>query len=158
MISQKDKKILMPVAALAALGFVFFGVKNLFAGKKKVKDDQTVKSAKQEQTALIQQGQKPTFAPSQYEMFADTLQVAMRDTGTDWPKVSGVLNRLNNDLDFVLLFNAFGVRPYYFFGIKQGDWNLTQWFTEEFESWGPFGDNVKDFNAIMKAKGIKYRL
>lgn len=150
-----------PLAFTAAGITALLLLKNIFSGPaKKGANDDTVKAADQEAKKAEAAGQKPSYTEATYKSMADQLQLAMRDWGTDWPSIEGVLNRLNNDVDFLRLYTAFGVRPYYVSGIFQGNFNLTQWFESEFERGLPplIPDNYADFNKIMASKGIKYRI
>jgi len=76
-----------------------------------------------------------TFSPSQMSTFADSLFSAMDGIGTDSKAVAEVFNKMKNDLDILLLIDAFGVR---------GDENLTQWLQNDGET--------KAVNKILATK------
>ncbi len=88
---------------------------------------------------------------SQYKMFADSLQSAMDDQGTDEATIYKVFNSMKNDLDYLLLYNAFGLRRKIEFGISTGEKNLIQWLQLELET-----EELDAIRYILKQKNIKY--
>lgn len=77
----------------------------------------------------------PSFSPSQMSTFADNLFSAMDGFGTDETSVEDVFKKMKNDLDILLLIDAFGVR---------GDENLSQWLQDD--------GMTQKVNAILATK------
>lgn len=96
-------------------------------------------------------GIKLTYPLSNYNVLADILQAAMFDLGTNESYIYDVFRKLKNPRDLLQLIKAFGIRPYYSFGWKQGDYNLGQWFNEELSS-----SEVNKINQILASNGITY--
>jgi hypothetical protein len=127
---------------------------------KKIKDEAEAKDEKKEivdtnkELEALLKKYTPTYPDSQYKTWANQLEDYMFDVGTDKTGILAVLNRLKHDADFLMLKKAFGTRTYYTFGIDYGKKTLGQWLAIE-DSW--WEDLVKDSNAILYKKGIKYR-
>jgi hypothetical protein len=94
-----------------------------------------------------------SYPLSNYNVWADELQAAMFDTGTDEDTIFSIFERLKNIRDLLQLIKSFGVRTYYVFGISQGDYNLAQWFQEELST-----SDIEEINSILHAKNITYSL
>jgi len=98
---------------------------------------------------------KPLSYPnSQYDGFADTIQTAGFDVGTDEAAIYSVFNKLKNDSDYLALIEAWGspTRTVYDFGIayKMSLPQFLRWEMSELE--------VKKINGILSNKKIKYRI
>jgi len=92
-----------------------------------------------------------TYPLSNYNNFADQLQSAMFDAGTDEDTIYNVFRKLKNPKDLLQLIKAFGIRTYYWFGWPQGNYNLAQWIQEELKQ----GEKDK-INDILRANNINY--
>jgi hypothetical protein len=134
---------------LAGLGLIILG--GFLATRNKKNNE--LEKAGDEIKEELKQGEKPTFPLSNYETFANQLVSAMFDAGTDETTIFNIFKKLKNSLDYLYLIKAFGKRSYYYFGINQGDYNLSQWLTEELS-----GDEINEINKILSSKGINYRV
>lgn len=97
-----------------------------------------------------------TYAQSQYFAWANRLEQAMFDIGTDEDAVFSVFNQLRNNADFLALKQAFGVRQYtggYLPGFLSDELSLDGWIQQEFDS-----DEIDELNNILSSKGITYRI
>lgn len=111
--------------------------------------EETVDSAVTEAEQILKNNAKlppgsqtlASFTPSQMKIFADTLDTAMRGAGTDEQAVLSVFAKMQNDLDILLLIDAFGVRKSGYFGSEE---NLVQWLN---------GDGMTaDVNKLLDTK------
>lgn len=100
----------------------------------------------------IDAGERSTYDDSQYNSWADSLAAAMFDVGTNTDTIYAVMKRMKSNLDILKLIAAFGIRPYYWFGWKQGDYNLSQWFSEELNA-----GNYAMVNSILDANNLTAR-
>lgn len=101
---------------------------------------------------LYGQGQRPTFTRTQYKSFADKLYWSgsgKNVTGTQEDQIYAVFENMKNDLDIVLLTEAFGERKWYPW---QDSFNLGGYLTDELNQ-----DELKVINNILAKKGIKSR-
>jgi hypothetical protein len=134
------------IGGAAALGLGYWGLKKLFSRNySKETTRQSQRDADQLQGNL-------TYSLTWYKQAADTLTAAMFDAGTNEESIYRIFSSLKNAKDFYQLVSTFGVRPYYTFGLKQGDYNLGQWFTEELST-----SEVQKINNILASKKIDFR-
>jgi len=102
---------------------------------------------------LVGQGQKPSFVRSWYDASADKLYACGAGqttfTGTDEQCIYSVFVQLKNDLDVVLLTEAFGMRRK---GFSFNEANLGGWITDELNS-----EERSALNNILARRQIKYR-
>lgn len=138
-----EYKILGGLGLAAAL---FFGIKSVLQ-KNPAKD--TVRESQREVDKLAG---KLTYSMTWYKQAADTLQSAMFDAGTNEDSIFRIFKQLKNGKDLYQLIAAFGVRPYRTFGVKQGDYNLSQWFNEELSS-----GETDTLNKILKSNKIAFQ-
>jgi hypothetical protein len=97
------------------------------------------------QGAIIQhqtQGEAASYSDLQYKVQADKLYNAMKGWGTDEPAVFAVFQWLQNNIDFLKLQNAFGVRD---------GWDMYRWVKGDLTS-----SELTQVNNILYAKGIIY--
>ena len=95
---------------------------------------------------------KLSYPQSQYNDWADTLDVAMTGVGhTDEEAIYAIFHALINIDDLHALHAAFGTRYYRFFGIPQGNYSLTQWLQSDMND-----DEIAIINDILASKGINY--
>jgi len=64
----------------------------------------------------------PSMTPSQMKSLADTIHRAMKGPGTNEKTITDALNKVQNDVDVMLLIESFGVRD---------EDNLSQWFEDD---------------------------
>jgi len=144
-ISEKNKNYIMYAGAALLLFFLF---------RKKG-------SAAQEANLLNQESQAAgtkTFPNSQYFAFANRLEQAMFDWGTDEAAIIDVFNKLQNNADYLALKTAFGVRDYTggivpYIPFVSPKLSLEGWLQEELSS-----TYINRINTILQNKGITYRV
>lgn len=137
----------LQIALAGAAGFALY---KLF--KKPPPETVTQAKVEDEIKKSESDGVVPTYGNSQYNIFADSLAAAMFDVGTNTDTLYTVIGRMKKNIDVLKLIAAFGIRPYYWFGWKQGDYNLSQWFAEELNA-----GNYERVNAILQANNVQYR-
>jgi len=126
--------------ALAGEGFALY--KGYKIGKNMLfppPGSETVNEAKTEAEQILKNNAKlppesqmrPTYSPSQMSTFADTLYRAMDGAGTDAPAIAGVFKQMQNDLDILLLIDAFGVRKGTSIFASSTPTNLGEWLNED---------------------------
>lgn len=115
------------------------------------------KSEVAEEQALQQEGSSsaPTYPASQFYGWANRLENAMFDIGTDENAIFEVFGSLRTNGDFIKLKQAFGIREYsggYLPGFVSPDLGLDGWIQQELD-----GSEISELNAILQRKGITYR-
>lgn len=78
---------------------------------------------------------RATATPAQMKIYANKLKKAMQGAGTDDDAVKDVASKINNDLDFLLLVDSFGV---------QDDDDLATWLEDD--------GATEEFNAVLETK------
>lgn len=134
------------IGGAAVLGLGYWGLKTLFTR------NYSKETTRQSQRDADQLKGNLTYSQTWYKQAADTLRAAMFDAGTDEETIYRIFSALKNAKDLYTLVSAYGVRPYYSFGWKQGDYNLGQWFTEELSS-----AEISKINAILASKKIDFK-
>lgn len=137
------EKNVLPLAAGAAAVVAAF----LLFRKKPGADTITDAQKESQQLAKVQ---KPTYGPTQYQLYADKIYSAgVTWFGTDENAIYSVFQSLYNDLDVLELIKAFGTRRLEFTTV----WgNLQQFLSSELNA-----SEITKVNTILMAKGIKYR-
>lgn len=104
---------------------------------------------------LNQQAQ--SYQNSQYAIWADQLEVAMQDAGTDDDAIYYIMEQMLNDKDVLKLVQAFGTRGY------NGSiiWIPAPW-RSQLSLGGFFGEELRvselqRVNDILASKGIQFR-
>jgi hypothetical protein len=149
-VSQKNKKYIMYGAAAILLFFLF---------RKKGSAAQEANLLNQESQAEENQaGGNKTFPDSQYFAFANRLEQAMFDWGTDEAAILDVFNQLQNNADYLALKTAFGVRDYTggivpYIPLISPKLSLEGWLQEELSS-----SYINEINTMLYNKGITYRV
>jgi hypothetical protein len=110
-----------------------------------------------EQQALQQEGSSSasTYPASQFYGWANRLENAMFDIGTDENAIFEVFGSLRTNGDFIKLKQAFGIREYsggFLPGFVSPDLGLDGWIQQELD-----GSEINELNAILQRKGITYR-
>jgi hypothetical protein len=95
-----------------------------------------------------------SYPQSQYATFADIIETAGFDLGTDEDAIYTVFRSLKNNADYLALSNAWGkpTRKVYDFGFGY-DMTLPQYLR-----WEMSDTEVGRINSILKSKNIKYRV
>jgi len=127
---------------------LFFGGRSIIRALKSGAEQAQLKA---DQLVLQQAGQTPSYQDSQYYDMANKMYYGMQsdwynpfDWGTDESAIEEVFNLLKNDLDFIKLKQAFGMRDGY---------TMQEWIVGDFSSSGRAG-----LNSILAQKGITYRV
>ena len=165
------------ILAVGGAAVAFFVIKGIL---KRVKEQASTQQARQtvvEQTneanQLAQSGMKPTFNGSQYKAWADAIQKQFDGCdfapatlvfpptafwNSSWSfsgtKVAMIVNELKNDLDFLLLSKAYGIRTHDQCGFFTGDFtgNLQQAIADELDY-----SEIRELNKRLAKVGIKYK-
>ena len=116
-------------------------------------------AAAQEQQALTNESTAAgttNFPASQFFAWANRLEQAMFDVGTDEDAIVAVFGNLINNADFLALKTAFGVRNYtggFVPGFLSDDLSLDGWLQQELDN-----SEIAQLNNILANKGITYRI
>jgi hypothetical protein len=123
--------------------------------KKTSQDDKRESEQNQE---IAQSTQEATYPDSQYYDFADVLESAMENAGTDEESIYSVFRKIKNDKDFLYLKKAFGKRTYSgeLFGgltslVDPTEDSLEQWLQKELSS-----EELTKVNKILSNNGVNY--
>lgn len=150
---------------------------------RKLKREKDAKESKEglreseaEKRRLQNSGVRPSYPASQYTTWANSIEQAFDGCdpsgqlswGADSPlgavsfwsssgyKVATILNQLRNDLDFLSLSTAWGIRTYDACGWFTGDVtdvDFSKAVADELTA-----REIGNLNLILKSKGIKYKL
>jgi hypothetical protein len=142
---MKNKNLPIYIGAGLGLYLIYF----LFFKRKK--------SDVAEEQALQQEGSSSTstYPDSQFYGWANRLENAMFDIGTDENAIFEVFGSLRTNGDFIKLKQAFGIREYsggFLPGFVSPDLGLDGWIQQELD-----GSEINELNAILQRKGITYR-
>jgi hypothetical protein len=165
------------IVVVGTLGVVYFVGKGILdkikANAQVAKQMETINTQTDEINQMQQSGVKPTFSDSQYKSWADG--IANQFSGCDAiPKVplvpakflgfitnwsgSGayfvnIISKFKNDLDFLKLSQAYGIRTYDQCGWGTGDvtGTLAQAIADELDD-----NEVTAINKVLSTSGIKY--
>ena len=135
----------------------------IVAGKIKLKLNKLKQGFQQNRELNKEIKGKGNFPPSQYRDWANGIADAFdpygfSGAGTDEEAIYGIIRRLKNNDDWLLLKQEYGVRPYTdysedIFG-KKVNYNLTQAILVEDEA----GEMKKRINNILAVNKITYRV
>ena len=155
----KDPRQKQPIKTAIALG-IGTGVGVILY--KVLKKDIRLAIQKRKNEKLFEGEKTPdkklSYPPSQYITWADKLEDAFENFwGTDEDAIYSVLRKLKTNNDWLELNRAFGQRSYLDFYdtefITGKKVNLLRWFQLELDT-----KEKEKCNAILKSKGIKYRI
>ena len=130
--------------ALLAIYLIFF---------KKDKAEVMEENALEEEAAS---GGSTTYPDSQFYAWANRLEQAMFDIGTDEDAIVEIFSALRNNSDFIKLKQAFGIRNYtggFVPGFLSDDLSLDGWLAQELDS-----SEINEINTILSNNGITYRI
>lgn len=137
-------KGIIAISAIVAVGLVGFVIYKNF--KPRTKEE---KELDKDEDIFISQGQKPSFPKSQYRAFADTIQQENLSFNTDEEKIYDIFKQMKNDLDIIMLIQAFGERrPQFTFN----DVGLAPFLNEDLSK-----SEIGEINKILTAKNINFR-
>ena len=139
--------------------FVFNKAKGLFSYDPAKR---TSKQLNDDISDLENKGIQPTYADSAYLQFANMLYQAVAGAVTDYDSIYNILDTIKNDVDYLKLNKAFGVRSYgaiferdpFPFVSKffpQPDYTLTQALSSEMSD-----SKIAKLNQILKSNGVTY--
>jgi hypothetical protein len=157
-LTEQDKKILL-YGILGLLIFLlvtnklkdllnFFKSQDDTSEKKQETKAEIEKDIKEKEKIL-----KPTFSDSIYlqraNLIHDSLKYSTIDDKPDTAE-NAIINTIFNDLDFLKLAQAYGVRQLYIFGIPDGSArDLTATVTKEFSS-----KRLERVNETLRKRGV----
>lgn len=167
------------IIAIGGVAILYFTSRTIIKKISSVKESKDVKEltrdAKSDRTALLRKGLRPTFSETQYKGWANAIEQAFEGCsggtitwGKDSPlgnvttwstagyKVATIFNQLKNDLDFIDLVIAWGVRTYDKCGILTGDVvdaDLFKAITNDLTD-----RERRDVNTILAKKRITYKV
>jgi len=145
---DKNKVILIITLSIVAMIMLYVigrKVSSLIRAARIARDN------KSEHQVLAFQGMRLSYSKSWYEQQGRRLYNAMKSTwydptsyGTDENTIYSIFGALKNDLDFLELFSAFGIK---------GGYDLQEWID------GDLNQGEKDkINRVLKNKGITKRI
>jgi hypothetical protein len=147
------------------------------ADAKKSQDSrEAVRESEKEKTRLQNSGIRPSFTKTQYQSWANAIQQAFEGCdfsgeitwGSDSPlgvasfwsssgyKVASILNQLKNNLDYLELTTAWGIRSYDACGFWTGDIKDVD-FPKAVQT-ELTAREINNLNQILTKKGISYKL
>jgi len=145
-------KGVVAVVAIGAAGYAIYKVTQMLNGD----DEQDAKETGEVQLEIERESKKKpaSYADSQYRTFANTIETAGFDTGTDEAAIYSTFRKLKNNTDYLKLLNAWGKpnRKVYEWGVGR---NMT---LPQYIRWEMNDSEVKKVNDILQSKGITYRV
>jgi len=139
---------------------VAFGVKKVLDYfKPERKREESEKKDVESELETASKKNRPTYPKSQYAAFASTIAEAVFGGGTDEAAIYNVFRSLKNDADYLSLLKAWGsptrqIFPDYFVFYSTGKkLSLPAALRYDMDS-----KECAKINAILKSKGIKYRI
>ena len=168
------------VVIVGGLAVIYFTGRTIFKKLREAKDakdsKESVKDAQNDLKNLQNKGLRASFTPTQYKTWANTIEQAFEGCdpfgnitwGADSPlgvvsvwsrsgyKVATIFNQLKNDLDYLMLVTAWGVRTYDDCGWGTGDVkdvDLAKAIVDELND-----RERNNLNKILAKKGIKYTI
>lgn len=138
------------IAVVIVIAVIAFIVYKFYKNFKPASE--TEKDLEKDKDTFIKEGQKPTYPRTWYRASADKLYscgAGQRMGGTDESCIYSVFVSLNNDLDLILLTEAFGERRK---GYSFSNANLGGWLSDELN-----GEELKALNNILARRKIKFR-
>lgn len=155
------------VAVIGLAGIALIGY-SIYSGSKRRRDikeaNKASEEAKIEISELSRVGVKPSYSPSQYEVFSQKLVQAMDSCGTGEESIYSVFRYMKNKADVLSLISAFGVRFYqpcsatnpisytkWLFDDKSFGGGLATWLEYDLTS-----SEIKKINDILAKSNIQY--
>lgn len=127
---------------------ILFGMKTTKDQEKAEKEYE--KNLAGEINDLYDNGVRASYPVSTYNEWANGIESAMDNAGTDNDYVFRVFSSLKNQLDFNLLTKSFGIRTKGIPFVTADDWGLTQWVVSEMSD-----SKRKKINDILVKNKIK---
>lgn len=168
------------IVVVGGLAVIYFGGRSVFRKINQAKQAQdskdSVRGAENDVRNLQNTGLRASYSDTQYKTWANSLQQAFEGCdpsgnitwGADSPlgvvsvwstsgyKVAEIFNQLKNDIDYLKLLTAWGVRTYDACGWWTGD-------VKDVDLSKAISDELTDrersnLNKILSKKGIKYKV
>lgn len=170
-------KGIVVVGGLAIAYFAGRSILKKFSDAKKSQDSrEAVRESEKEKTRLQNSGLRPSFTKTQYQSWANAIQQAFEGCdfsgevtwGSDSPlgvasfwsssgyKVASILNQLKNNLDYLELTTAWGIRSYDACGWWTGDIKDVD-FPKAIQT-ELTAREINNLNQVLSKKGISYKL
>ena len=124
----------LTVMSIVAINRLIKGIRERRIGQQQEKDIDTLEN----------KGQKASYLPTQYNIWADYLYECLDGWGTYEEEFASVMYKMKNDIDVLRLNDAFGTR---------GGKKLSSWIAQEFSA----PDKAFYINDILRKKGIKFQ-
>jgi hypothetical protein len=168
------------IVVVGGMAILYFASKSIFRklNEAKISEDsrEAVKDAESDKSNLIRGGVKASYTKTQYQTWANSIQQAFEGCdysaeitwGSDSPiglasiwsssgyKVAAILNQLKNNVDYLELTTAWGIRSYDACGYFSGDIknvDLSKAIQSELTA-----REISNLNKILSGKGITYML
>jgi hypothetical protein len=145
-------KGIIGVAVVGVTIYALYKLKNTLSGDKESDN----KEGRDVLNELEKESKKKqaSYAPSQYKTFANTIETAGFDVGTDEAAIYSTFRKLKNNTDYLMFLNAWGQpnRKVYEWGIGR-NMTLPQYLRYEMSD-----SEIKKVNEILASKGITYRV
>lgn len=143
------------VVAIAVVGVTIYAVYKI-SQKVGGEEEQDKKEGKDVLSELEKAAKKKpaTYPASQYKTFANVIETAGFDIGTDEEAIYSTFRKLKSNTDYLMLLIAWG-NP----NRKVYEWGVGRNFTlPQFIRWEMDSSEVKKVNTILASKGITYRV
>ena len=143
------------VVAVAVLGVTIYAVYKI--SKKLGGDEEQDKKEGADVLSELEKAAKKkpaTYPASQYKTFANIIETAGFDIGTDEDAIYSTFRKLKSNTDYLMLLIAWGKpnRTVYEWGVGR-EMTLPQYIRWEMDD-----SEVKKVNDILQSKGITYRV
>ena len=159
-------KGIVVVGGLAVIYFTGNKIWRSIQAKRDLADEKaTLRETESELSKLSKSGFKPSYLPSVYKNWADTIEKQFNGIeccGNSYTKVKNIIKLFKDgnfgDADYLALVSAYAIRTYdqagWSFGIGTGDFTgtLNQAITDELNS-----TEIKLLNDILASKKITYK-
>jgi len=145
-------KGVISIGVLAGVGYLIYRITKKL-GEEPLRDATEDKQIKDELETEIKKTPL-TYGTSQYATFANNIQEAGYDVGTDEDAIYAVFRKIKNNADYLALLKAWGkpTRTVYEWGIGRKK-TLTQFIHSEMDS-----SEIKKINTILMNNKVKYRI
>lgn len=143
------------VVAIAVVGVTIYAVYKI-SQKVGGDEEQDKKEDKDIVSELEKESKKKpaSYPASQFKTFANGIETAGFDVGTDEDAIYNIFRKLKNNTDYLMLLTAWGKpnRTVYDWGIGR-KMTLPQYLRYELDN-----TEIKKVNTILQSKGITYRV
>ena len=145
-------KGVVAVAVIGVAGYAFFKLTQKLGDSEEA--DRKEEGEVQNELAEESKKKPASYPDSQYRTFANTIETAGFDVGTDEAAIYSTFRKLKNNTDYLKLLTAWGKpnRKIYDWGMGY-NYTLPQYIRYEMND-----SEVKKVNDILSSKGIKYRV